>query len=139
MCRILNDFGSGSPKMGRHYFDAKTTVEETKKLSISKLKELGYLRESCEATLTWMRKATGEQDSIGITVNLKDEPYVRLNYTTTHRITGEKIHYDYKINLTVTPCKFGGIRYWFVCPSSIDGSRCGRRVPQHIRQDQAYW
>ena len=112
--------------MGRYYFDAKTTVEQATQLSIFKLKEFGLLRGYSASTLTWTHKASGKQDSIGITVDIEDEPYVKVNYTITDRTTGEKTKYDYKISLTSTPCHFGGVRYWFICPLSVNGVYCGR-------------
>jgi len=114
--------------MGRYYFDAKTTVEQATQLSIFKLKEFGLLRGYAATTLTWTRKLSGKQSSIGIIVNIQDEPYVKVNYTITDRNTDEKTDYDYKINLTTTPCNFGGVRYWFVCPLSVNGVYCGRRT-----------
>jgi hypothetical protein len=114
--------------MGRYYFDAKTTVEEATDLSIFKLKEFGLLNGYRTSTLTWTHKASGKQNSIGITVNIEDEPYVKVNYTITDRNTDEKTDYDYKISLTTTPCNFGGVRYWFICPLSVNGVYCGRRT-----------
>jgi len=114
--------------MGRYYYDAKTTVEQATQLSIFKLKEFGLLRGYSASTLTWTHKASGKQNSIGITVDIEDEPYVKVNYTITDRTTGKKTKYDYKINLTSTPCHFGGVRYWFICPLSVNGVYCGRRT-----------
>ncbi len=42
-------------------------------------------------------------------------------YTLTDR-GGNKTDYGYTVSLVTTPCNFGGVRYWFGCPS------CGRRV-----------
>jgi len=103
-------------------------VIHTIQLSIFKLKEFGLLRGYCASTLTWTHKASGKQDSIGITVDIEDEPYVKVNYTITDRTTGKKTNYDYKIGLTSTPCHFGGVRYWFICPLSVNGVYCGRRI-----------
>jgi hypothetical protein len=114
--------------MGRYYFDAKTTVEQATQLSIFKLKEFGLLRGYAATTLTWTHRPSGKQNSIGITVNIGDEPYVKVNYTITDRTTGKKTDYDYKISLTSTPCHFGGVRYWFICPLSVNGVYCGRRT-----------
>ena len=33
-----------------------------------------------------------------------------------------------KVQLTTTSCNFGGVRYWFICPLSINGIYCGRRI-----------
>jgi len=127
--RISNDFGKKMKKiMGRYYFDAKTTVEQATQLSIFKLKEFGLLRGYAATTLTWTHRPSGKQNSIGITVNIGDEPYVKVNYTITDRTTGKKTDYDYKISLTSTPCHFGGVRYWFICPLSVNGVYCGRRT-----------
>ncbi len=78
--------------------------------------------------MTWTRKLSGHTNSIGIVVDVLDEPYVKLNYTITDRNSGEKTDYDYKVQLTTTPCRYGGVRYWFICPLNINGVYCGRRV-----------
>ena len=114
--------------MGRYYFDAKTTVEDVTQLSIFKLKEFGLLTGYDTRTLMWKWSLSGRKSSIGIIVNIEDEPYVKVNYMITDRETDEKADYDYKINLTTTPCHFGGVRYWFICPLSVNGVYCGRRV-----------
>ncbi len=114
--------------MGRYYFDAKTAVEQATQLSIFKVKEFGLLKGYSASTLTWTHKASGKQDSIGIIVDIEDEPYVKVNYTVTDRSTGEETDYDYRINLTTTSCYFGGVRYWFICPLSVNGVYCGRRT-----------
>ena len=114
--------------MGRYYFDAKTTVEQATQLSIFKLKEFGLLDGFHASTLTWTWRLSSSKNSIGIIVDVRDNPYVKVNYTTTDRSTGEKTDYDYKISLTTTPCNFGGVRYWFICPLSVNGVYCGRRV-----------
>jgi hypothetical protein len=115
--------------MGGYYWDAKTTVEQATQLSIFKLKEFGLLDGFRVSTLTWTHKPSGHQKSIGIIVDVVEaEPYVKVNYTTADRSTGEKTDYDYRISLTTTPCNFGGVRYWFICPLSKNGVYCGRKV-----------
>jgi len=47
----------------------------------------------------------------------------RLRYKTFNDIEGEK-DIVCEIKLETTPCRFGGLRYWFICP----GLECGRRV-----------
>lgn len=114
--------------MGRYYWDSKRTVEDSTQLSIFKLKEFGLLVGYCSTTLTWTRRLSGRKNSIGILVDVTDGPYVKVNYTITDRDSGEKTDYDYKISLTTTRCNFGGKRYWFICPLSVNGIYCGRRV-----------
>ena len=109
------------------YWDKKTTVEEATQLSIFKLKEFGLLCGYAASSLTWTRRLSGHKSSIGICVDT-EKLYVKVNYTITDRNTGEKTDYDYKISLTTTPCHFGGVRYWFICPLAVNGLYCGRRV-----------
>jgi len=109
------------------YWDRKTTVEEATQLSIFKLKEFGFLGGYGGNTLTWTRRSTGHKSSIGIIVDT-EEQYAKVNYTNTSQSTGEKTDYDYKIRLATTPCHFGGVRYWFTCPLSVNGVYCGRRT-----------
>jgi len=32
------------------------------------------------------------------------------------------------ISLTATPCHYGGVRHWFLCPAVVDGVLCENRV-----------
>ena len=72
--------------------------------------------------------------SIGFTIGKNDfgtpyeSAYIELRYTHTSSWTSEKSDMDYKIQLTTTPCKYGGKRYWFVCPLHKNQQYCGRRV-----------
>jgi hypothetical protein len=113
--------------MGGYRLGAKITVEEATKLNIVKLKEFGLLKGYGASTLTWTYRLSGRQNSIGIIVDT-NELYAKVNYTNTNRSTGKKTDYDYKIQLTTTPCHFGGVRYWFICPLVINGAYCGRRT-----------
>ncbi len=116
--------------MGRYYWDKKDTVEDCRSVSISFLKKHGYFH--CygyrSGRIFWTNSFGEETGSIGIAVDVTDGPYVKFNYTVTDRSSGEKTDYDYKVKLTTTPCNFGGVRYWFICPLSKNGLYCGRRV-----------
>jgi hypothetical protein len=68
--------------MGRYYFDAKTTVEQTLDLSIFKLKEFGLLSGFGGSTITWTHRPSGHKNSIGIFVDI-EELYAKVNYTIT--------------------------------------------------------
>jgi len=117
--------------MGRYYWDKKDTVEDCRSVSISFLKKHGYLSPECcqSGGISWKNRYGEETSSIGITVStFEAHSFVRFYYTVTKRSTGEKIECDYKVQLTTTPCNFGGVRYWFICPLSKNGVYCGRRV-----------
>ncbi len=115
--------------MGRYYWSKKDTVEDCKSISISLLRKYGYLCSNRSEQIYWTNSITGkETGSIGITVSITEaEKFVRFYYTVTDRHTGEKTDYNYKVRLTTTPCNFGGVRYWFICPLAINGV-CGKRV-----------
>ena len=117
--------------MGRYYWDKKDTVEDCRSVSIAFLKKHGYFSSYGyrSGTITWTNNWSGNKNSIGIAVYISEsENYVRFQYTTTDRNTAEKTEYDYKVSLTTTLCNYGGVRYWFICPLSINGVYCGRRV-----------
>jgi hypothetical protein len=50
---------------------------------------------------------------------------IRLTYTATH--FSEETKCDYAVALETTPCNYGGVRWWFVCPLMKNGWPCGRR------------
>lgn len=115
--------------MGRYYFDKKDTVEDCRSVSISFLKKHDYFGGYRSGGIAWKNCYGEETSSIGVAVStMEGDNYVRFQYTTTDRSTGEKTEYDYKVRLTTTLCNFGGVRYWFICPLSRNGVYCGRRV-----------
>jgi hypothetical protein len=110
---------------------AKQEAEWSNKLSIFWLKKNGFLDGGWRyGGIKWTYKMSGNESSIGFTVaiNGNAEDNIRLQYTQTNRSTGEKESMDYKIQLTTTPCHYGGVRYWFICPLTKNDKYCGRRV-----------
>jgi hypothetical protein len=78
--------------------------------------------------MSWSRggEKTG---SIGFSVStLEGDEHIRFQYSQTDRHTNEKTELDYKTRLTSTPCHFGGLRWWFICPLVVSGRACNRRV-----------
>lgn len=41
--------------------------------------------------------------------------------------------FDYSVRLVTTGCHLGGARWWFICPLTANGVRCGRRVRKLYR------
>jgi hypothetical protein len=78
-------------------------------------------------TWAWFRDATRTEQTSSLDYEVDtivDPPTVRLFYTKT--ATKEAL--DYQIRLTVTRPRFGGLRWWFICPLVVNGRPCGRRV-----------
>jgi hypothetical protein len=48
--------------------------------------------------------------------------WVRLSYIVN------ATQFDYQVGLTATSPRFGGLRWWFICPLVVNGRPCGRRV-----------
>lgn len=106
----------------RYYYNRKATADESCSLEISYLRKRGMLtgEESIEK-IAWTSSMRGKTTTIILGVYLTDNPFAVLMYSVTDR-DGNKTDYNDEVSLVTTPCYFGGVRYWFVCPS------CGRRV-----------
>ena len=105
-------------------------AEQMLRINIFWLKNHGYFPKGggwIGGNLSW---SWGEEPSgsIGIRVTTGTENYARLNYTHTDSWSGEKSEMDYQVRLVTTPCRFGGKRYWFICPLVRNGISCNRRV-----------
>jgi hypothetical protein len=75
----------------------------------------------------WYRDASRQEQTsaIGYEVNtLEQPPWLRLTYTFTEK----KDALDYHVQLVTTWPRFGGLRWWFVCPLVVGGRPCDRRV-----------
>ncbi len=115
---------------------SKNIAEQSNAFSIFWLKKHGYLVKDfgyASGSIRWSMNGE-EKSSIGFSIYRDDwdtpqeETYIKLNYTHTSNSTGEKENMNYRIELDATPCKYGGKRYWFICPLSKSGKYCGRRV-----------
>jgi len=105
----------------RYYYHKKATAEESCGLSIYRLKKYGMLSGRTYETISWTSRMTGKTTTVLLEGDLTGGPYIRFAYTVTDR-KGNKTDFGYEVNLVTTRCNFGGVRYWFECPS------CGRRV-----------
>lgn len=116
---------------------AKNEAEWSSSFSIFWLKKHGYLPQEeglSSGGIKWTYGLSGNESSINFTVVINREgnwdgnSHIRLRYTHTNKWTGEKADVDYEVELATTPCNYGGVRYWFICPLTRDGQYCGRRV-----------
>lgn len=114
--------------MGRWYSTRKNTVESCLCLSLSRLRQWGYLKSFASGTVQW--KSDFRESEIGVTVStMGSNPSVELKYTVSASTTGEGERLRYPIELISTPCTYGGKRWWFVCPLvQKEGTPCSRKV-----------
>lgn len=114
---------------------AKAIAEQSNALSIFWLKKHGFLNKDCSFQSGSIKWTYGlSESSIGFAVirdnwgTSEEETYIELRYTYTNRWSNKKEDLNYKVRLTTTPCNYGGVRYWFVCPLMKNGQPCGKRV-----------
>jgi hypothetical protein len=124
--------------MGRWYWDKKRMVEDCKSVSMSFLRKNGFLQGFRSGRVVWKNRMGEETASMDVAVStLHGDSYMRLWYTMTDRNTGQETDLDYRVQLVTTPCHFGGVRWWFICPLSPNGVYCGRRVGVLYRAPRA--
>ena len=117
----------GNYRSGRRFFPgAKTTVEDCRSLDVVQWAREGLTLPGPvrSGVWQWSSSRTGQStSSIGYSIDMTD-PHVRLEYSLTR--TGE--HRDYRVELVSTSPNYGGLRWWFICPVSMGGRACQRRV-----------
>jgi hypothetical protein len=119
--RLVSMGGYGSGRSG-----GRPTVESGLTLDLSRIFKTGWLKPGAttRGVLRWTNVRTSQETaSMGFEAQL-GENYgsIRLNWTSTNLLSGEKRQCENSIALTTTPQPFGGRRWWFVCP------RTGRHV-----------
>jgi len=115
--------------MGRHYYSEKDEADSLKSISVYFLNQNKYFEtNSHPKVISW--SCNGEKTASIATEYEIDEynNYLRFIYAQTDNNTGEKKDFDYKVKLTTTPCYYGGLRYWFICPLTTNGIPCNKRV-----------
>jgi hypothetical protein len=126
----------GGPGSGAHYYhwwrpSKKEVVEDCQSLDANRWTREGILRANVLATGTWRwTYASGKGFSISYAADTRDSaaPFVRLSYSWGWPSSPEPQSADYRVRLTTTRPRFGGLRWWFVCPLSVGGRPCERRV-----------
>lgn len=100
-------------------------IDSRQKINLRKLKEWGYLTEgttSYNLTFSW-EKEWGEENRIYTDISVgQGTGSMRLYYTSTDR-TGEKHQMDYTVGLASVTCRYGGRKWFFICPNQS----CNRR------------
>jgi hypothetical protein len=83
--------------------------------------------QSVSGSLIWTNTRTGAHvGSIGYEAHLLDprDSWMRLHYTTTRWGDDSKVASDFRVHLTTTTPRFGGLRWWFICP--LTGRRAAK-------------
>ena len=110
-------------------YTKKDTVEESRSLSIVRWMQERILQPGRKHWGSWMWTHPITKESMASisyeldTTNMQ-RPWVRLYYT----LTQSQQRLDYRVILQTTRPHFGGLRWWFVCPLSVQGQACRHRV-----------
>jgi hypothetical protein len=123
--------GSGSGRSYYHWWRPakKTVVEACLSLDANRWAREAILRAGVHQTGSWRWVyQSGRECSLGYEVLTLDmaRPLLRLTYSFTGKDQTESM--GYHVGLTTTRPRFGGLRWWFLCPLLVNGRHCGRRV-----------
>ena len=108
-------------------WDKKRVVESCNAIDTSDLKRWQLLRPGTNRAdaLEWRSGKDEKPASISYTLVVTDGTGTfRLQY----QIGEPPERFDYPVRLVTTDCHLGGLRWWFICPLTKNGVRCGRRV-----------
>lgn len=101
----------------------KATVGECQRIEFPHLKKLGFFQPngfSASGRVSWTRRGEPSGDINLTVIQENNEGRMILKYAAE----GESILQD--IPLVRVPMRFGGVRWWALCP--ISGKRCGTLV-----------
>jgi hypothetical protein len=104
----------------RSYGSGKDTTCGYKKIDVRFLQKKGYLDPGRCFSLSWTRNG---EDAGWIQGRTTDSAVI-LTYKHRSGGVGEWTNAQYPIQISHTPCHYGGERTWLHCPAR----RCGRRV-----------
>lgn len=108
----------GGPGSGNHIrLGTKATTESQHRVDIRYLKKQGLFYAGTVGALFWSRN--GEKTG-SLEYRIETERMI-LNYRSRPH-GGEWVDVEETVYFDKTPCNYGGLRYWFLCPG------CGQRV-----------
>ena len=109
----------------------KEVVEDCLSLDANRWMRECSLRAGVQALGSWhWTYRSGKTFSVEFEVHTLDpaDPFVRLSYSWVWPTSQEPQSAAYRVRLTTTRPRFGGLRWWFVCPLIVADQPCERRV-----------
>src|SRR5262245_13560312 len=133
--------GTGS---GNHYHwwrgNKKTVVEDCLSIGANRWTREGILRAGAYHSGSWRwiyHSGNGFRVNYEVWTQNMSSPLVRLSYSWTWNGTGPAESASYSVCLETTRPRFGGLRWWFLCPLIVGGRWCARRVGKLYLPPQA--
>ncbi len=131
--------GTGSGRWTYH--DKKRTVEECWTIDVSDVARVVNPSKPgpTSGSLRPIKPATGRKmPPVRCAIEVGDDgtPRLGLSYTASDRWgLGHRV--EESIRLQTTRPNFGGVRWWFSCPRTVNGEECGRRVGKLYRPPES--
>jgi hypothetical protein len=120
-----NDYG----KMGRKPWTQRWTVEDSFCIDMAMLK--GVIRVPGDWRVYHCRRpnsAGTDEFEYKIEIDADDRSSLIVRYTVTNNGIRSRFPLEYSVQTSTTPCGYGGLRYWLICPLFRNGSSCSKRV-----------
>ena len=112
--------GYGSGRWNR--WGTKTRVEQCLPLAVRDVRK--WLGSFCQGQLKWPLGG-GDANVVDYVFDVNSHtPLMILEYG----FRDERNPVRLRVNFESMPMRFGRPRWWFICPLTVNGRRCGRRV-----------
>lgn len=122
----------GSYGSGRYSdYGKRRTVEESLTLDVGELRRRGIVEPGvCRSGRLEWSSGGRVTDSVGYVIDLRPGSEqgrgLVLQYWAGRGELAKSV--EYQVRLVTTVPRFGGVRWWFLCPLDVGGRMCGRRV-----------
>jgi hypothetical protein len=94
----------------------KVEADGLRKIDVRFLKKHGYLSGTRWGVMQWTSNFSGYDGSATLeSTTVNDVKHLRIRCSESKY--GMQEGYECEVELTTTPCNYGGKRYWMVCPS----------------------
>ncbi len=136
----MGGLGSGNRD---HRWRKKTVVEDCLEIDANRWMREGILRADVHRTGSWRWTYTaGGSFLVNYEVNTLDQlaASVHLWYSWEWTATKERDSANYRVDLTATRPHLGGLRWWFLCPLTVNHRACTRQVGRlYLPPDARYF
>src|SRR5262249_20677088 len=123
--------GPGSGNFRDRHGRKRRTVEAGRTITVSQLGRQGALRPGARASGSWVWDFPGGGSfAVAFAADTIDpgRASIELSYSWAMVAGGDPVKERYRVALTTTRPRLGGLRWWFACPLAVGGRPCGRRV-----------
>jgi hypothetical protein len=111
---------------------ARLTVEQCAAFRVTELTRAGVFRAApgtpCFCQWTDSRRLETWRAAFRLVRQYGGDLNIHFDYRVASGFHGPQRVMTDAVPVTSTPCRFGGFKWWFHCPNTLNGTPCGRRV-----------